>query len=106
MYVLRIEHPVRDYAGWKAAFDNDPVGRKTSGVRRHRILHPADDSHVVVIELEFDTKAQAQSLRSTLRILWNRGSEDGGHNGILRLFPEHRTVIIVMSNSGERGTET
>ena len=24
MYVLRIEHRVRDYQGWKQAFDSDP----------------------------------------------------------------------------------
>jgi len=38
MYVLRIEHPVPDYARWKKTFESDPVGRKKSGVRRYQIL--------------------------------------------------------------------
>jgi hypothetical protein len=33
MYILRIEHPVPDFEGWKTAFDSDPVGREKSGVR-------------------------------------------------------------------------
>jgi hypothetical protein len=35
MYILRTEHPVPDYDGWKKAFDSDPVGREKLGVRRH-----------------------------------------------------------------------
>ena len=31
MSILRIEHPVPDYAAWKEAFDADPVGRERSG---------------------------------------------------------------------------
>ena len=25
MYILRIEHPVSDFNGWKKAFDSDPL---------------------------------------------------------------------------------
>lgn len=35
--------------------------------------------------------------------IWTRGTEDWGHNGVLRWFPERKVVIIVLSNSGERG---
>jgi CubicO group peptidase (beta-lactamase class C family) len=35
--------------------------------------------------------------------IWTRGTEDWGHNGVLRWFPERNVVIIVLSNSGERG---
>ena len=35
--------------------------------------------------------------------IWTRGSEDWGHNGVLRWFPERRVLIIVQSNSGELG---
>jgi len=31
MYILRIEHPVPDYDGWKKAFDSDPVGEEVWG---------------------------------------------------------------------------
>ena len=33
MYVLEIEHPVRDFDAWKKTFDSDTIGRKRSGVR-------------------------------------------------------------------------
>jgi hypothetical protein len=38
MVILRIEHRVSNYGGWKQAFDSDPVDRKGSGVRRYQIL--------------------------------------------------------------------
>lgn len=37
--------------------------------------------------------------------IWTRGSEDWGHNAVLRWFPERKTIIIVMSNSGEIGNK-
>jgi CubicO group peptidase (beta-lactamase class C family) len=37
------------------------------------------------------------------REIWTRGNEDWGHNGVLRWFPEHNVLIIVLTNSGERG---
>jgi hypothetical protein len=43
MPIVRIEHPVPDFEGWKQAFDSDPVGRGRSGVRRYAILRPVDD---------------------------------------------------------------
>ncbi len=36
--MLRIEHPVADFAGWKKLFDGDPVGRKKSGERSSQNL--------------------------------------------------------------------
>ncbi|MFB3909731.1 MAG: hypothetical protein ACE15D_15150 [Candidatus Eisenbacteria bacterium] len=72
MVLLRIEHPVPDYDGWKRAFDSDPVGRQQSGVRRYRISRPIDDPHYVTIDLELDTVAEAESLLASLQILWNR----------------------------------
>jgi hypothetical protein len=59
MYILRIEHPVADFEGWKRAFESDPVGREKSGVRRYQILRPVDDEKYVMIDLEFDTASQA-----------------------------------------------
>ncbi len=38
--------------------------------------------------------------------IWTRGSEDWGHNGVLRWFPDEELLIIVLSNSGERGDKT
>jgi hypothetical protein len=72
MYMLRIEHPVRDFDGWKRAFDSDPVGREKSGMRRYQILRPLDDANYVMIDLEFDTAAQAEALLAAMRVVWGR----------------------------------
>ncbi len=72
MYMLRIEHPVPDFDGWKRAFDSDPVGRKQSGVRRYRVLRPIDDARFVMIDLEFDTASQAEALLAAMRVVWGR----------------------------------
>ena len=68
--MLRIEHPVPHYDGWKRAFDSDPVGREKSGVRRYQILRPVDNPNHVIIHLEFDTLSQAEALLATLRDVW------------------------------------
>ena len=72
MAILRIEHPVADYAAWKAAFDSDPVGRARLGVRRHQILRAVDEPNQVMIDLEFQTFAEAEALLAAMRVVWNR----------------------------------
>jgi len=72
MHILRIEHQVPDFDGWKEAFDSDPIGRKQSGVRRHRVLRPIDDPKYVMIDLEFDSVSEAESVRAALQGLWRR----------------------------------
>ena len=72
MTILRIEHPVPSYEGWKAAFDSDPVGRERSGVRRYHISRPVDDPNYVMIDLEFDSKSEAEAMLVSLRQLWSR----------------------------------
>lgn len=72
MYMLRIEHPVPNYEGWKQAFDSDPVGREKSGVRRYQILRPIDNPNYVMIDLEFDSVAQAETLLAAMRVVWGQ----------------------------------
>ncbi len=72
MILLHIEHQVSDYDRWKAAFDSDPVGRKQLGVRRYRILRPMDNPNYVMIDLEFETVNQANSLVSAMQQVWDR----------------------------------
>ena len=72
MYTLKIEHAIRDFETWKAAFDRDPVGRERSGVRCHRICRPPDDPLYVIIDLDFDQREQAQAFLEALRSVWNR----------------------------------
>lgn len=72
MIVLRIEHPVRNFDGWKRAFDNDPIGRERSGVRRYRVFRATDDPDYVLIDLEFDNLNEAEASLAALRELWER----------------------------------
>ena len=95
MAVLQIQHAVRDFGAWKRAFDSDPVGRDRGGVRRYRILRAADDPNFVVIELEFESAAEAEAFAGRLRELWGRVGDDLGLEG-------PRAV----SSSPSRGTRT
>jgi len=72
MHILRVEHPVADFDTWKRAFDSDPAQRKASGVRRYRILRGVEDAHVVVVDLEFDTRAAAEAFLAVLKGVWGR----------------------------------
>ena len=89
MIVLQIEHPVPSFAGWKQAFDSDPVDRKGSGVRRYRVMHPVDNQNYSMIELEFDTVADAEAMLGKLRELWGRVE------GTVMTNPQTRIIEIV-----------
>ena len=89
MYMLRIEHPVPDYAGWKKEFDSDPAFRKKSGVRRYQILRPVDNPNYVMIDLEFDTTNEAEALLAGMRLIWGRVE------GTLISDPKARIVEVV-----------
>jgi hypothetical protein len=89
MYILRIEHPVTNYEGWKKAFDSDPVGREKSGVRQYRVLRPVDDANYIMIDLEFDTASQAEALLASMRVIW------GQIDGKIMTAPKARIVEIV-----------
>ncbi|MEZ4869500.1 MAG: hypothetical protein R3C14_49710 [Caldilineaceae bacterium] len=86
MYMLRMEHPVPNYDGWKQAFDSDPVGREKSGVRRYQILRPVDNPNYVLIDLEFDTLEQAEALLAAMRVVWGRVE------GTIMMNPQTRIV--------------
>ena len=68
--ILRVEHKVGNFDAWKGMFDNDPIDRQKSGVRRYRILRATDDPNYVMIDLEFDGLKEAENVRSALHNLW------------------------------------
>ena len=70
MPILRIEHAVPDFSGWKRAFDSDPADRKGSGVRRFQVFQSVEDPNYVMIDLEFDTVGEAEGLLATMRRVW------------------------------------
>jgi hypothetical protein len=91
MYMLRIEHPVPNYEGWRQAFESDPVGRKKMGVRRYQVLRSADDPNYVMIDLEFDTKSQAEALLAAMREVWKNV------DGKVMTNPQARIVQVMES---------
>lgn len=72
MYLLRIEHPVPNFDGWKAAFDSDPIDRAASGVSAFRICRPIDNDRYILVDLEFSTLEQAEAALEKLQALWKR----------------------------------
>jgi hypothetical protein len=93
MYLLRIEHPIISYEGWKKAFDNDPAGRQKSGVLKYRVLRPVDDANFIMIDLEFNTEAEAEALLAEMRVIWGRV------DGKIMMNPKARIVEIVESRN-------
>jgi len=93
MPILRIQHSVPDFEGWKRAFDSDPMDRKGSGVRRYHVHRSVADPTLVMIDLEFDTVAEAERLLEKLRHLW------AGPGGAVMRNPEAWIVDTIESRS-------
>lgn len=93
MAILHIQHFVPDFEGWKRAFDSDPVDRKGAGVRRYHVHRSVADPNFVMIDLEFETVAEAERLLEKLRRLWT------GPGGAVMLNPEAWIVETVESRS-------
>ncbi len=70
MSIVQLEHPIRDFETWKAAFDRDPVQREASGVRRYQIYRPIDDPNFIAVDLEFDSRGEADAFKAALEQLW------------------------------------
>ena len=70
MAVVQLEHPIRDFRLWKAAFDRDPLNRAASGVRSYRIYRPVDDPGFVAVDLEFGSREEAEAFKGALELLW------------------------------------
>jgi hypothetical protein len=93
MTILRVQHAVPNFDGWKRAFDNDPINRKGSGVRRYTVHRSVPDPNLVMIDLEFDTVAEAEKVLEKLRRLWS------GAGGAVMRNPEAWIVETVESKA-------
>ncbi len=92
--VLRIEHAVPDFAGWKRAFDSDPADRKGSGVRRYQVMQSVDDPNYVLIDLEFDTLEDAEGLLAKMRRVWNGEGRNVMRNPQARIVNAVETIEL------------
>jgi hypothetical protein len=88
MIVLQVEHNVSSYEGWKKAFDNDPLNRKKSGVKRYQVYQSVEDAKYVVIDLYFDSLEQALATLKALKTLWARVQ------GTVMVDPKARILTI------------
>lgn len=93
MPILQIEHPVRDFETWKAAFDRDPAGRQAGGVRRYEIYRPVDDPNYIAVDLAFDSRDGAESFKLGLEALWRSPQAGPALGGT----PRARIVDLVES---------
>jgi len=59
---------IRDsLATWQGAFARMADTRRQSGVRGHAVRQPVDDDHYVLVDLDFDTEAEAAAFLEILR---------------------------------------
>lgn len=70
MPILRIEHSVPDYEGWKHAFDSDPADRNGSGVRSYQVFRSVEDPNFVMIDLEFGSVGETELFLETMQRVW------------------------------------
>jgi len=93
MPLLLIEHTVPSYDAWKQAFDEDPLGRKASGVRRYQIHRPVADPNFVFVDLEFGTVAEAERMLEKLKQLWAGQGAAVMHNPTARIVETVETRV-------------
>jgi hypothetical protein len=74
---LRVEHPVPDVEAWLRGFAGDPLDRRSSGVRRYRVMRSLEDPSHVMVDLDFDTRDEAEAMRARLAELWGRVRGEG-----------------------------
>ncbi len=70
MYTVRVEHVVESFDEWKKMFDSDPLDRKGSGVRAHRVMRPTADEGAVAVDLDFASRDEADAMVTALHGLW------------------------------------
>ena len=95
MPVLQIEHPVRDFETWKAVFDGSQERRVVGRVRRYQVYRPIEDPNFVAVDLEFDSRAEAEAFKLGLEALWRSPQAAP----LLGGAPRARIVDIVESQS-------
>jgi hypothetical protein len=85
MPTLHIEHPITDYTIWKAAFDRFAAVRQQSGVRSHRLQRPVSDPRYIVLDLDFDSPAEAEAFLEFLQTrVWSSPENSPALAGALR----------------------
>ena len=71
MTTLHIENTVRDYDAWQEAFDKFERFRAENGVRSYRVSRRTADPHEVTVDLDFDSRADAEAFVPLLQKIWS-----------------------------------
>lgn len=89
MPTLHIQHPITDFETWSSAFARFGEARRQAGARAQRVQRPADDPNYVVVDLEFDTRGEAEAF---LRFLQTQVWGIAGNSPALAGSP--KTMIL------------
>jgi len=85
MTTLRIEHAINDYDIWQRAFDSFAGARAAAGVRGYTIRQPVGDPKYLMLDLEFETAAQARAFDEFLRQrVWSSPASSPGLAGAVK----------------------
>jgi hypothetical protein len=72
MPTLHIEHAITDFATWQAAFSRFADARRNAGARDERVHQPVGDPNYVVVDVDFDTIAEANAFLQFLEnVVWS-----------------------------------
>jgi hypothetical protein len=66
MTTIHIDNTVHDYDAWKETFDKFDRFRADNGVRSYSMSRSVADPQRVLIDLEFDTRAEAEAFGQKL----------------------------------------
>ncbi|MGI9051762.1 MAG: hypothetical protein ACR2HQ_03790 [Ilumatobacteraceae bacterium] len=67
MTTLHLQVQINDLAAWQSAFADHAETRRRAGVRSESVRHPADDESTLVIDLDFDSRREAEAFLGFLR---------------------------------------
>ena len=71
MNTLHIDVQINDLAAWRAGFAEHAESRRRLGVRNATVRHPVGDDNRLLIDLDFDTTAEATEFLTFLqREIW------------------------------------
>ena len=70
MTTVHIENTVHDFDAWKSAFDRFERFRADHGVRHYRVTRSLAEPGLVTIDLDFDTRSEAEDFTVALTKIW------------------------------------
>ncbi|MGQ4617038.1 hypothetical protein [Nocardia sp. R7R-8] len=69
--IVRIDDTARDYETWKSGFDGLERFFTEAGARNCRVARFTHNANRVLVELDFDTMAEAEAFRDELHKLYD-----------------------------------